>query len=115
MVSDSEPPAPGALIWVDFTPTSGTEQSGRRPALVISDRDYNDASGRALVMPITSRVRGWPFEVVLPDASPVQGVVLADQVRCIDWRARSARPAGAAPAAVLEEARGKLAALAGID
>ena len=111
----SAAPGPGELIWVDFAPTSGTEQSGRRPALVISDRGYNEASGRALLMPVTSRVRGWPFEVELPAGSPVSGVVLADQVRCIDWRARSARPAGPAPPGVLEEARAKLSALAGLD
>jgi len=64
-------------------------------------------------MPVTSRVRGWPFEVVLPDGSPVRGAILADQVRCVDWRARFARPAGFASPAVLEEARAKLTALTG--
>jgi mRNA interferase MazF len=115
VVSATAAPSPGELIWVDFAPTSGTKQSGRRPALVISDRSYNEACGRALVMPVTSRVRGWPFAVALPDEAPVQGVVLVDQVRCIDWRARSARPAGPAGASVLEEARAKLAALAGLN
>jgi mRNA interferase MazF len=115
MVSSSSPPSAGELIWVDFTPTSGTEQSGRRPALVVSDRHYNDASGRALVMPITSRVRGWPFEVALPEAGPIQGIVLVDQIRCIDWRARGARSAGPSAPGVLEEARAKLAALVGLE
>ena len=100
-------------MWIDFSPTVGTEQAGRRPALVMSDARYNEASGRALLAPITSRVRNWPFEVTLPPGSPVAGVVLVDQIRVVDWRARHATLAGAAPLAVLEEARGKLAALIG--
>lgn len=106
-------PSPGELIWLDFSPTSGTEQAGRRPALVISDAGYNAATGRAVVMPITSRVRRWPFEVALPDDSPVTGAILADQVRTVDWRSRFAKTAGFAHAAALEEARSKLASLTG--
>lgn len=79
----------------------------------MSDQGYNEASGRALVAPITSRVRGWPFEVPLPLGLDISGVVIVDQVRIIDWRARHARIAGRAPPAVLEEARAKLAALIG--
>ncbi len=115
MVTAPEAPKPGDLVWIDFTPTVGTEQSGRRPALVVSDAGYNVVSGRALVMPITSRIRNWPFEVLLPQDSAIAGAVLVDQIRCIDWRARPTRPAGAAPRGVLEEARGKLAALTGLD
>ena len=111
---EPSPPAPGDVIWLDFSPTTGTEQAGRRPALVISDGDYNAATGRALVAPITSRVRGWPFEVVLPAGSPIEGVVLADQVRVVDWRARGASAAGAAHPTVLDETRAKLSALAGL-
>ena len=112
MVSDWAPAA-GEIIWLDFSPTEGTEQAGRRPALVISDPGYNAATGRAIVLPITSRVRGWPFETILPKGGPVEGVVLADQTRCVDWRARHAKSAGLAPSDTLEEARGKLAALVG--
>ena len=79
----------------------------------MSDRHYNDLSGRALLAPITSRVRGWPFEVALPPGSSVAGAVLVDQVRIVDWRARRAKVAGAAPGAVLDEACAKLAALIG--
>jgi mRNA interferase MazF len=107
-------PAPGEIIWLDFSPTLGTEQSGRRPALVISDQGYNEASGRALLAPITSRVRGWPFEVALPPGSAVEGVIMVDQVRIVDWRARRAKVAGPAPTAALDETRAKLAALAGL-
>lgn len=114
MVSETWSPSPGEMLWLEFSPTSGTEQAGRRPALTVSDAGYNAATGRALVMPITSRVRDWPFEVALPDGSDVAGAVLTDQVRCVDWRARFAKSAGFAPPAVLEEARAKLAALAGL-
>ena len=106
-------PAPGDIVWIDFSPTVGTEQSCRRPALVISDQAFNDVSGRALLAPITSRARGWPFEVALPDASVVAGVVIVDQVRVVDWRARHAKIGGAAPASVLDEVTAKLAALIG--
>ncbi|MCC7268088.1 MAG: type II toxin-antitoxin system PemK/MazF family toxin [Caulobacteraceae bacterium] len=110
-MSEAWSPRAGEIIWLDFTPTEGSEQSGRRPALVVSDDGYNAATGRAVVLPITGRTRGWPFETALPPRSAVQGAVLVDQVRCVDWRARFAKPAGAAPAAVLADARGKLAAL----
>ena len=106
-------PAPGDVVWIDFSPTLGTEQSGRRPALVLSDQAYNDVSGRALVAPITSRARGWPFEVALPPGSSVAGVIMMDQVRAVDWRARNAKIATPVPGAVLDEARAKLAALVG--
>lgn len=107
-------PTPGELLWLEFSPTEGTEQAGRRPALAVSDAGYNAATGRVVVMPITSCGRGWPFEVALPETSVVAGAVLVDQVRCVDWRARFAKSAGAVPAAVLEEARTKLAALTGL-
>ena len=110
----SEPsPQPGDILWIDFSPTVGTEQSGRRPALVLSDANYNHLSGRALLAPITSRVRGWPFEVALPLTSGIVGAILVDQVRVIDWRARHAKENGAVSGAVLEEVLAKLAALIG--
>ena len=106
-------PAPGDIVWIDFSPTLGTEQSGRLPALVLSEASSNHAAGRALVALITSRIRDWPFEVTMARDSPVAGVALVDQVRIVDWRARNAKPAGAAPAAILDEARAKLGALIG--
>ena len=95
-------PERGDLIWLSFTPQSGREQSGRRPALVVSPSTYNNKVGLALVCPITSRVKGYPFEVVLPEAGPVQGVVLADQLRSLDWRSRDAELITKAPTAVVE-------------
>ncbi len=106
-------PKPGDILWIDFSPTVGTEPSGRRPAVVLSDAGYNDASGRALMAPITSRVRGWPFEVALPPGATVAGAILVDQVRVIDWRARHPKQNGAVSGAVLEEVLAKLSALIG--
>lgn len=81
-------PERGDIVWLDFSPQAGHEQAGRRPALVVSPAAYNRASGLALVCPVTTRVKGYPFEVSLPPRREVSGVVLADQIRCVDWRAR---------------------------
>jgi mRNA interferase MazF len=81
-------PDRGDLVWIDFSPQSGHEQSGRRPALVLSPQSYNKPSGLALFCPVTRRAKGYPFEVPLDAVGPVTGVVLADQVRNLDWRAR---------------------------
>lgn len=80
-------PAQGEVIWIDFDPQSGHEQSGRRPALVISQTHYNQRLGRAFVCPITSKVKGYPFEVPIQTPS-VQGVVLSDHLKNLDWQAR---------------------------
>ena len=84
-------PDRGDLVWLEFTPQTGSEQAGRRPALVISPRAYNAKVGLALFCPITSRVKGYPFEVALPEGNGVVGVVLADQLKSLDWRARKAK------------------------
>jgi len=95
-------PERGDLIWLSFTPQSGREQAGRRPALVVSPSTYNSKVGLALVCPITSRVKGYPFEVALPEGGLVQGVVLADQLRSLDWRSREAELIAKAPIAAVE-------------
>ena len=95
-------PERGDLIWLSFSPQSGREQAGRRPALVVSPSTYNSKVGLALVCPITSRVKGYPFEVALPEGELVQGVVLADQLRSLDWRSRDAELIAKAPTAVVE-------------
>ncbi len=98
-------PGRGDIIWITMAPTKGHEQSGRRPALVVSPAAYNGQVGLALLCPITSRVKGYPFEVLIPDGLSVRGVVLSDQVKSLDWRARDAELActlpGDATAAVL--------------
>ncbi len=104
-------PDRGDLVWLRFTPQAGHEQAGRRPAFVLSPRRYNARAGLALVCPVTSRVKGYPFEVRLPPGLAVEGVVLADQVRSLDWRARAAERIARAPDEVVEETIGKLLAL----
>ncbi len=104
-------PDRGDIVWLEFSPQAGHEQAGHRPALVLSPASYNGRVGLALVCPITSHAKGYPFEVALPPTGAVAGVVLADQVRSLAWRARSARPAGRAPPAVVAEALGKARAL----
>lgn len=75
---------------VSFSPQSGHEQAGRRPGVVLSPRQYNEKLGLAIVCPVTSKVKGFPFEVELPPGMKTHGVVLSDHVRSIDWRAREA-------------------------
>jgi mRNA interferase MazF len=106
-------PAPdrGDLVWVDFDPQAGREQAGRRPALVLSALAYNRRAGLAVMCPITSRRKGYPFEVSLPDGLPLGGVVLVDHVRSLDWRVRRASVEGRVPAAVLGQVGGLLRAL----
>jgi mRNA interferase MazF len=84
-------PDRGDLVWLEFTPQAGSEQRGRRPALVLSPKSYNGKVGLALFCPLTSKVKGYPFEVELPDGYAVSGVVLSDQVKSLDWRSRKAR------------------------
>ena len=108
-------PEAGDLIWVDFDPRVGREQSGRRPALVVSPADFCRVTEFAIVCPITSRVRPFGTSVVLPMDLPVSGAILTSHVRSIDTLARPISYAGAAvPAEILHEVRMKLAALIGL-
>lgn len=104
-------PDRGDLVWIDFTPQAGHEQAGRRPALVLSPRAYHQRAPFAVVCPITSKAKGYPFEVPLPDGLPIGGVVLADQVKSLDRRVRQLDPAGTVPDAVLQQVLAKLAPL----
>ena len=110
MVSEYTPER-GHLIWLDFDPQAGREQAGRRPAFVLSPVSYNRRVGLALCCPVTSRVKGYPFEVALPERLGVDGVVLADQVKSLDWRRRGATFAAVVPDATVEEVRQKVLAL----
>lgn len=98
-------------MWLEFDPQAGHEQAGHRPALVLSPSAYNRRSGLMLCCPITSRVKGYPFEVTLAGKRGLSGVVLADQVKSLDWRARRAKKKDAAPLEAVQETLGKLHAL----
>ena len=104
-------PEAGDLVWLDFTPQAGREQAGRRPALVLSPRAYNAKTSLAIVCPITSQVKGFPFEVALPTGGKIGGVILSDHVKNLDWRQRRTMKAGKVQAAVLRAVRERLAAL----
>ncbi len=104
-------PARGDVVWITLDPQLGHETKGRRPALVISPKAYNAKVGLAILCPITSRVKGYPFEVPMPDDVPIAGVVLADQVKNVDWRARRAALACQLRASVVAEVLAKLGAL----
>jgi mRNA interferase MazF len=104
-------PDRGDLVWLEFDPQAGHEQAGHRPALVLSPRRYNGLSGLMLCCPITTRVKGYPFEVAFVDESGLPAVVLADQVKSLDWRAHKARRKGRTQQSVIAEALGKLGAL----
>lgn len=106
-------PETGDIIWMSFDPQRGREQRGRRPALVMSPLRYNDRRGLALVCPITSKVKGHSFEVVLPSESEIVGAVIFDQLRSIDWRARRVKFAGQAAPDVVTEVRERLRPLLG--
>jgi len=106
-------PDRGDLAWLAFDPQAGHEQAGRRPALVLSPRLYNQKSGLALFCPVTSQVKGYPFEVPVPAGCGVSGVVLADHVKSLDWKARQAVRIGRLPTPVLDEVLARLAPLLG--
>lgn len=86
-------PQQGEIVWIDFGPQSGHEQAGRRPALVISKTAYNQRIGRAFVCPITSKVKGYPFEVAVSTKS-VTGVALSDHLKNVDWDSRGTTMTG---------------------
>jgi mRNA interferase MazF len=104
-------PDRGDIVWLDFQPQAGHEQGGRRPAAVLSPRAYNEKVGLALFCPITSRIKGYPFEVEVPAKSGVTGVVLADHAKNLDWRARRAVLIGRLPAPIIADVLARLATL----
>jgi mRNA interferase MazF len=104
-------PDRGDFVWIDFDPQVGHEQSGRRPALVISPLPYNRRTGLALFCPVTSRVKGFPWEVAIPAGMRVTGVVLADQVKNLAWRERRTEFVETAGPDVVDEAIEKLSIL----
>ncbi|MBI2942215.1 MAG: endoribonuclease MazF [Chloroflexi bacterium] len=111
MVTPGSAPDRGDVVWLDHDPQAGHEQRGRRSALILSLAAYNGRVGLALCCPITTQVKGYPFEVILPPGLPVGGVVLADQVRSLDWRARRAAPSCHAPDEVTRDVLARLQAL----
>ena len=104
-------PERGDVVWITLNPQAGHEQAGRRPAVVLSPEAYNARVGLALLCPITSKEKGYPFEVPIPPGLPVSGVILADQLKSLDWRARQAEFAARLPPQTIQEIVHKLLVL----
>ncbi len=107
----TDAPSRGDLVWLDFDPQLGHEQAGRRPALVLSGRRYNAAAGMLIACPVTRQVKGYALEVPLPDTLQTRGVVLANQVRSLDWTLRRLRIIEQAGSEVVERVLDILVAL----
>ena len=104
-------PETGDIVWLNFTPQAGLEQAGHRPALVLSPAAYNDKTSLMICCPLTTQIKNYPFEVLI--AGTPQNVVLADQVKSLDWRARNATRKGAVSSEELADVRAKILALVG--
>lgn len=104
-------PDRGDVVWITLNPQAGHEQAGRRPAVVLSPGAYNARVGLALFCPVTSKAKGYPFEVRIPAGLPVSGAILADQLKSLDWRARQAELVAQLPPQTTEEVLQKLLVL----
>ena len=113
------PPERGDIVWLDLNPQAGREQGGRRPALVITPLSYNEKVGLALMCPITSQVKGYPFEVLLAPGPQTglqtPGAILCDHIRSLDWQVRGATRAGSVPPATMKDVSARLVALISPD
>lgn len=104
-------PRRGDVVWISFTPQAGHEQSGKRPAVVLSPEPYNRKVGLALLCPVTTKVKGYPFEVLIPDGLKATGAILSDQIKSLDWKARKASLLCRLPEATVKDVLGKLGTL----
>ena len=104
-------PKRGDVVWISFSPQAGHEQAGHRPALVLSPQSYNRKVGLAILCPITSQVKGYPFEVVIPTGLKASGAVLSDQVKSMDWRARKASRLCSLPETAVRQVLNKVGTL----
>jgi len=114
VVAKAYVPDAGDLVWLTFDPQAGHEQRGRRPALILSPRLYNAKAGLAVACPVTSHVKGYPFEVIIPTGGAISGAVLCDHLKSLDWRERHTEFAARAGEEVLTEVREKLRPLLGM-
>ncbi len=106
-------PDRGDIVWLDFDPQAGHEQLGRRPALVLSPKIYNEKTSLCIALPVTSRIKGYPFEVALPDGLPIGGVVLSDQVKNLDFSVRNIDFVCRVPSEVVKNVQQNVIALVG--
>ena len=111
MVKKGYVPQRGDVVWITLNPQSGHEQAGRRPAMVLSPAIYNEKVELAILCPVTNQIKGYPFEVLMPDGLPVSGVILADQIKSLDWHVRDAEWICTLPHRVVVEVLQKLGTL----
>ena len=104
-------PKRGDVVWISFNPQAGHEQAGHRPALVLSPQSYNRKVGLVILCPITNQIKGYPFEVRIPEGLKASGAVLADQVKSMDWRARKASLLCRVPDGIVQEVLKKVGTL----
>lgn len=110
-MSDSYVPDRGDVIWISLDPQAGHEQAGRRPVLVLSPAAYNGKVGLTILCPITNQIKGYPFEVQIPSGLNVSGVILSDQVKCLDWKVRKAEFICKLPTKITTDVLNKLSTL----
>lgn len=108
-------PNRGDIVWLSFNPQTGNEQSGHRPAIVLSPDTYNQKTGLALFCPITSRSKGYPFETVLPDGLQTKGAILSDHIKSLDWKSRNANFIEKIPESVVNDVFRKVSVLLKMD
>ena len=111
MVKKGYVPQRGDVVWITLNLQSGHEQAGRRPAVVLSPGIYNEKVELAILCPVTNQIKGYPFEVLMPDGLPVSGVILADQIKSLDWRVRDAEWICTLPPQVVVEVLQKVGTL----
>lgn len=104
-------PNRGDIVWINFNPQAGHEQAGRRPAIILSPQSYNGKVGLCILCPITNKVKGYPFEVLIPAGLGISGVVLSDQAKSLDWQVRNAEFIARLPETVINEVLKKLKSL----
>jgi mRNA interferase MazF len=104
-------PRCGDAVWITLNPQAGHEQSGRRPVVVLSPESYNGKTGLAIFCPVTNQIKGYPFEVLIPEGLPIVGAILSDQVKSLDWRARNAELICILPRETMSEVFQKLGTL----
>jgi len=112
---DNYIPQRGDVVWIDIHPQTGHEQAGRRPAIVLSPKSYNDKVGLALLCPVTNRIKGYPFEVIVPSGLKTTGTILSDQIKSLDWRMRNTEYCDKVPETVVLEIFKKLSTLLRFD
>ena len=108
---DNYIPDRGDVVWINMNPQAGHEQTGRRPAVVLSPYSYNAKVGLAIFSPITNQIKGYPFEVIIPDGFKVTGAILSDQIKSLDWKVRNAEFFDKIPESVILEILTKVATL----